>query len=117
MPFESGNQEWRKRKRSGPPQVEEAAKLSAGLRQIVSNGSVRKWAEAMKRRFEKGDLPITQFIFERIVGKVPDVHDVDADGVLAELLERHGARGRARRQVAEEVVEPEQAGRGRGAHR
>jgi len=73
--------------------MEEAAKLSAGLRQIVSNGSVKKWAEAMKRRFEKGDLPVTQFVFERVAGKVPNVGDIVEDGTLAQLLERWIARG------------------------
>lgn len=43
-----------------------------------------KWREAMKLRVARGDQWATQFVFERIAGKVPDV-------LAAGLLDGDGA--------------------------
>ncbi len=80
-------------KGGGRPSTEAAEKLRAALEGVVDNGTMPKWRAAMKRKLEHGDQWATQFVFERIAGKVPDVvatADLD-DAGKAWLLSMLGA--------------------------
>lgn len=58
-------------KGAGRPRTEAAEKLKASLEGVLSNGTLPKWQEAMKKRLARGDQWATEFVFERIAGKVP----------------------------------------------
>jgi len=68
----------------GRPRSEDAEKLRAALGKVVDNGTMQKWAASMKRRIEKGDQWATEFLFQRLLGKVPD--NVEVSGRLEALL-------------------------------
>ena len=63
----------------GRPRTEAAEKLRAALEGVVDNGTMLKWKAAMKRKLERGDPWATQFVYERIAGKVPDQHVLGGD--------------------------------------
>ena len=45
--------------------------LRAALEDVVTqNGTLREWKEAMRKRLKKGDAWATEFVFDRIEGKV-----------------------------------------------
>lgn len=80
--------------KGGRPRTEDAEKLQAALSAVLDNGTLPKWKAAIKKRLERGDQWATEFVFERIVGKVPnetnlhvDANDIDAaiDAELARL--------------------------------
>ena len=64
---------------TGRPRIEDQEKLRAGLSKAIGNGSVDKWAKAIRERFERGDMVVTEFIFERLLGKVPQGQQVGID--------------------------------------
>lgn len=70
----------------GRPRLEDAEKLRAALSKVVDNGTMKKWAEAMKRRIERGDMAATEFVFERVMGKVPQALEHGIDDRLAEFI-------------------------------
>jgi hypothetical protein len=65
-------------KSPGRPRTDAAEKLRASLESVVSNGTLPKWQESMKKRLARGDQWATEFVFERIAGKV--VSSVEVSG-------------------------------------
>ena len=62
----------------GRPRSDSAEKLRVSLEEVIGNGTLPKWKAAMKRRLEKGDQWATEFVFERIAGKVPSLSSIPA---------------------------------------
>lgn len=63
-------------KGGGRPKSEDAEKLQQSLSALLSNGTLPKWQAAMKKRLERGDQWATEFVFERIAGKVPNINEI-----------------------------------------
>ena len=78
--FLPGNQAGIKSKGGGRPTSEAAERLRVTLEEIVSNGTLPKWKAAIKRKLEKGDPWATEFVFERLMGKVPTESKVELSG-------------------------------------
>jgi hypothetical protein len=77
-------------KGGGRPRTEDAEKLQAALSALLSNGTLPKWQASMKKRLERGDQWATEFVFERITGKVPSGLELTgADGGPVELLKTY----------------------------
>lgn len=68
----------------GRPPTPEAEKLRAALRNAVGNGTMEKWAKAMRAKLEKGDQWATEFTFDRHLGKV--TQGLEVNGQLEHLL-------------------------------
>ena len=73
---------------AGRPRTEDVEKLRAALSSVLDNGTLPKWARAMKKRLARGDEFATAFVFDRLLGKVPNQNDIPRDGTLAALLEQ-----------------------------
>lgn len=75
----------------GRPRKESAEKLRAAIEDVISNGTLPKWKAAMKERLERGDQWATEFVFERIAGKVPtslELGGPDGGPIQLEIVER-----------------------------
>lgn len=75
--FLPGNKASAGNKGGGRPTSEAAERLHATLEEIVSNGTLPKWKAAMKKKLERGDPWATEFVFNRMLGKVPNESTVD----------------------------------------
>lgn len=74
----------------GRPTLEASERLRAELADIVSNGTLPRWKASMKRKLERADPWATEFVFNRLLGKVPDKQEVTGlDGDPLEIIIRH----------------------------
>lgn len=88
--FLPGNRVSAGNKGGGRPTSDAAERLRASLEDVVGNGTLPKWKAAMKRRLERGDQWATEFVFNRMVGKVPDKQEIGGmDGDPLEIIIRH----------------------------
>ncbi len=77
-------------KGSGRPKSEDAERIGAALSAAISNGTLPKWTLAFKRKLERADPWATEFLWNRIAGKVPDKQEVTgSDGEPLEIVIRH----------------------------
>ena len=70
----------------GRPRTEDVEKLRAALTKVVSNGTMGKWAVAMKARLEAGDMVATAFVFDRLMGRPVQGLEHGIDDRLAEFI-------------------------------
>lgn len=70
----------------GRPRADDVEKVRTALSKAIDNGTLTKWAAAMKAKLEKGDQFASEFVFDRIIGKPRQAIDVDADDALREFM-------------------------------
>jgi hypothetical protein len=74
----------------GRPRSEDADKLAASLSRCSANGTLSQWEAAFKRKLAKADPWATEFLWNRLVGKVPDKQEVTgAEGEPVEIIVRY----------------------------
>jgi hypothetical protein len=73
-------------KGGGRPRTEDAEKLQQAVSDLLDNGTLPKWKAAMRKRLERGDQWATEFLFERVIGKVPNLNEISGlDGGPLEI--------------------------------
>lgn len=76
--------------RGGRPKTEDAERIAGALSAALANGTLPKWTLAFKRKLERADPWATEFLWNRLVGKVPDKQEVTgAEGEPVEIVIRH----------------------------
>lgn len=74
----------------GRPPADAMDKLSVVLATIADNSTMQKWVPSMRRKLERADPWATEFVFERLLGKVPNKQELSAaDGEPLEIVIRH----------------------------
>lgn len=74
----------------GRPPADAMERLSIVLAMIADNSTMQKWAASMRRKLERADPWATEFVFERLLGKVPNKQELSAtDGEPLTIVIEH----------------------------
>jgi len=74
----------------GRPTAAAMENLSIVLATIADNSTMQKWVASMRRKLERADPWATEFVFERLLGKVPNKQELSAaDGEPLEIIIQH----------------------------
>lgn len=73
----------------GRPRVERVESLNEVLLLIADEHTMQKWMASMQRKLERADPWATEFLFDRLLGKVPNKQEIGAlDGEPLEIVIR-----------------------------
>ena len=93
MSFEKGNHEWKKRKSSGRKPKAVVARYNEIL---FEECGVEDWRLALRTcvaHAKAGRIKDLEFLAERILGKVPEKHEVNTEGTFTVIVQRYDDAG------------------------
>lgn len=74
----------------GRPPADAMERLNIVLAIIADQDTMQKWAASMRRKLERADPWATEFVFERLLGKVPNRQEIGAmDGEPLTIVIEH----------------------------
>ena len=93
MSFEKGNREWKKRKSSGRKPKAVVERYNEILLEECSPDDWRVAMRTCVAHAKAGRIKDLEFLAERILGKVPDKHEVSAEGQFTVIIREYDKPG------------------------